>query len=95
MQIVHKLSHVSHAYLVAMVVEYIERKRGDHSISHGALLLEKIVPLAGTRAVGVLASPLVNYQLKLILLAVSTNNAPVAENYLIHTVVLYHKRLDK
>ena len=43
---VDELSDVCHAYFIAIIVEYIERKSSYRRITHCALLFKKIVALA-------------------------------------------------
>ena len=92
-QVVAKLCDVRHSDLIAVVVEYIERERGNDRVAHRALLLEEIITLAGARSVGMPAAPLVNDELEVMSSAVSADDAPISENDLLHSVSLNHHRV--
>ena len=47
MQIIAKLGHIGHIHNIAAVIKNIQRQRGNDGVSQGALLLVKIVSLAG------------------------------------------------
>ena len=42
MNAVYKLCYVCHAYFIAIIVEYIERKSSNCRVAHCALLFKKI-----------------------------------------------------